>query len=267
VNIADLAVEERKAQITLAGITPRFQHSIDLIANRSAGLVAIVASHQKLIVPGVTVSNARNHSEGQRFFFQRPARSRAPDSSAAPPCRVLRYGSGFCGRATGEQPRYLPRHVGDKILILLGAPLRIPFATQRTQLTVREAFLFSLIESSFGNQNTLPFVSLARPTETDNHGPKRAALPGSARQRGISARKINEFIEVGAIHAESARSLLEQKVPLAKLLVAFGTSRLAEDGEDQQVSGFSRRHNRVFLLFIYIHTRAPVAPDILLPDF
>ena len=92
----------------------------------------------------------RNHSEGQRFFFQRPACSRAPDSSAAPPRRMLRDGSRFCGRATGKQPRYLQRHFGDEILILLDATLRIPFATQRTQFTVR-------------NQNTLPFVSLARP--------------------------------------------------------------------------------------------------------
>jgi hypothetical protein len=180
---------------------PRFQHSIDLIANRSAGLIAMVAFHQKLIVPGVTMSNVRHHSEDQRFFFQRPAGSRAPDSSAAPPCCVRRHGSGFYGRATGKQPRYLPRHVGDKILILLGATFRIPFAMQRTHFTVREAFLFSLIERSFGNQNALPFVSLARPAETDDHGPKRAVLPGSACQRGISARKVNELIEVGAIHA------------------------------------------------------------------
>ena len=73
---------EEKAQITLVGIAP---HSIDFMANRSARLVAIVASHQKLIVPGVTVSNVRHDSERQRFFFQRPAHSRAPDSSVAPP--------------------------------------------------------------------------------------------------------------------------------------------------------------------------------------
>jgi hypothetical protein len=35
--------EEEKAQITLVGIAPPFQHSIDFIANRSARLVAIVA--------------------------------------------------------------------------------------------------------------------------------------------------------------------------------------------------------------------------------
>jgi len=155
------------------------------------------------------MSNMRNHSEGERFFFERPARSRAPDSSAAPSCGVRRYGSGFCGRATGKQPGYLPRHVGDKILILLGATFRIPSATQRTHFTVCEALCFSLIERSLRNQNALPFVSLARPAETDNHGPKRAVLPGSACQGGISARKINELIEVGAVHAESALSLLE----------------------------------------------------------
>ena len=155
------------------------------------------------------MSNMRNHSQGQRFLFQRPARSRAPDSSAAPPCCVRRYGSGFRGRATGKQPGYLPRHVGEKILILLGATFPVPFATECTHFRVREALSFSLIERSLGNQNALPFVSLARPAETDNHGPKRAVLPGSACQRGISARKVNELIEVGTIHAESALSLLE----------------------------------------------------------
>ena len=194
------------------------------------------------------MSNVRNNGEGERCFFQRPSRSRAPDSSAAPPRRVLCDGSPFCGRAAGKQPRYLPRHFGDEILILLGATLRIPFATQRTQFTVREAFLFSLIERSFGNQNTLPFVSLARPAEADNHCPERAIRPGSARQCGISARKIDEFIEVGAIHAESALALLEQKVSIPKLLVAFRASGLAEDGEDQQVARFSRRHNRISVL-------------------
>jgi len=47
----------------------RFEHTINLIANRGASLVAIVAARQELIVPRMTVANVREYGEGQRSLF------------------------------------------------------------------------------------------------------------------------------------------------------------------------------------------------------
>jgi len=41
----------------------RFEHTINLIANRGASLVAIVAARQELIVPRMTVANVREYGE------------------------------------------------------------------------------------------------------------------------------------------------------------------------------------------------------------
>jgi hypothetical protein len=46
-------------------IAPRFEHTINLIANRGASLVAIVAAHQELIVPRMKVANVRDYGEAR----------------------------------------------------------------------------------------------------------------------------------------------------------------------------------------------------------
>jgi hypothetical protein len=51
-------------------MAPRFEHTINLIANRGASLVAIVAAHQELIVPRMTVANVRDYGERQRSLFE-----------------------------------------------------------------------------------------------------------------------------------------------------------------------------------------------------
>jgi hypothetical protein len=51
-------------------MAPRLEHVINLIANRGASLVAIVAAHQELMVPRMTVANVRDYGKGQRSLFE-----------------------------------------------------------------------------------------------------------------------------------------------------------------------------------------------------
>ena len=189
---------------------PRFEHAIDVLANQSAGLVAIITAHQELIVARLTVANVRNHSEGQRILLERLAGGSASYPTTAPARSVFCDSSRFCGWTTGKQRGYLLRHLRDQALIILGAALRIPFPTQHPQFAVRQAFLFGLVERGFGNQNALAFVPPARAAETHDYRRKRAILPSSAGECGIPAGKVDKFIEIGAAHAESALAVLKQ---------------------------------------------------------
>ena len=132
---------------------------IEVFANRATGVGAAVAAHKKLIVSRVTMANGRNHSGGKCSLLERLAGGSAPHAATAPACSVFCNRSRFFGRTPREQFQDCVGHALGKAAIIFGTAHRVPFAAQRALLTIREAFLFRLLERGSRYQNALALVS------------------------------------------------------------------------------------------------------------
>jgi len=67
---------------------------------------------------------------------------------------------------------------------------------------------------------------------------KSTALPGTPRKSGITSRKINQVIQIGAAQAKRAPPFHEEKISLPQFMEAFCAFRLAQNVEDYQVLRF-----------------------------
>jgi hypothetical protein len=116
-------------------------------------------------------------------------------------------------------------------------------------VTIRTAFLFCSIKGSLFHQHALTLVTAARPAETNNHGGKSTALPGTPRKSGITSRKINQVIQIGASQAKRASPFHEEKISLPQFMEAFCAFRLAHNVKDHQILSFRWR-----LVFLRLHS-------------
>jgi hypothetical protein len=132
----------------------------------------------------------------------------------------------------GDYPLLLDGTPGKQITHALGERGKIlgivrltPFSralpSQSTSLGVGQAFLFRPRERLLFDQDTLSLVALAGTAKAHHHGTQRRVPAGSSRQRGVSALKEHQVIEIGATQAERPFRLHAKKAPLPKLLAAL----------------------------------------------
>ena len=65
----------------------------------------------------------------------------------------------------------------------------LTFSASRAGFAVGETFLFGLFESLRLDEQTLPFIPLARPAPLENDRRQRRVLAGAPGKRGIAGRK------------------------------------------------------------------------------
>jgi hypothetical protein len=145
---------------------------------------------------------------------------------ATNPTRVL------LASVLGNYPLFLDGAAGEKIAHALGERgdvLGIAFLTalgraipsQSTSLGVGQTFLFRPCERFFFHQYTLPLVALTGTAKANHHRTERRVAAGSSSQRGISACKKHQVIEISAREAERPFRLHVKKAPLPELLATL----------------------------------------------
>jgi len=99
------------------------EHLVDVVADALAGVVAVDASHQQIVVAGVLVTDRREDGEFDRALLQGAPCGTASDASAAPRGGVASDCPGARRRTAGEQIDDLPGEALLQGFVLGRAPL------------------------------------------------------------------------------------------------------------------------------------------------
>ena len=90
-------------------------------------------------------------------------------------------------------------------------------------LSVLQTFLLCPGKGFFSDKDSLPFVTLPRPTKSYDHGPEFGVLPGPASKRSIATGEKGQVVEVSAWQAKRVVVLKAEEAALTKFLPALVT--------------------------------------------
>lgn len=169
-----------------------------------AGFVPILAGGEELIVWGLDVADVCKHSKAYGIFLEIPCGGRAPYPPAVLEAGVLCDGVLCSGRAARKQLAHSLRKTLDVLLVEIRAPLRLALSMACARVSIGQALRFGPRKSSFLDQNTLSFVTVAGAAPLEDHRGQRGVLSGPTRQGGVPGWKKNEVVQVSAGQAEGA---------------------------------------------------------------
>src|SRR5437879_7748231 len=166
--------------------TPGLEHLLDVVPNLLASRLPAATLHQQVVVRRVPVPDGRDHGAGDGTLVQRPARRRAPHSTAPPRARVPGNLLRAPGRAAREESEDLLRHPRLEVEVLHPTPLLGTLPTALADLLVREALLLGSLQRRLLDQDALPLVASAGAAEPDYHGGEPALLLGPPAERWVA---------------------------------------------------------------------------------
>jgi hypothetical protein len=149
---------------------------------------------------------------------------------------VLGNGTLLIDGTAGKQIAHAPGKRGEILGIVSLPPFRRALLCLAARVTVRQAFLFRPGERVLFDQHALPLVALAGTAEANDHGTERRVAAGTSGERGISAFKERQAIEIRAPQAQRPFSFHAEKAALAKLFSTFRAGRVTDDPEDNNLA-------------------------------
>lgn len=214
---------------------PVRQNRLHPIGNLLPGEKAIHASREHRIILSVLMTDRRGYCGRERALVQIPPRQSSANSSAAPGGRVRRYCRRLTRRAAGKELSDFHCHPGDQFAVLFTAPHGAGSPCFRALPGVVCALLFCLLQCGLLDQNSLPFITPARPADAHDNGRAFAITGGSPCQGSIAGRKKLEIVEPRAWQAKRLPRLHDKEAASRKFGAAFRTPEVPQNLEDHRL--------------------------------
>ena len=224
------------------GCPPTRQHAVDLAADATAGVPALDAQRQELVVTSLRVTHVRLDRQADRLLVEPLGCRRSPDPPAVLLTRVRRDPVRPIGRAVWIELANALGNTCHEFRVQFGAPIGLPLAAPSPCLGIVQALGFGTLKRRFLDEQSLSLVPLARAAPFQHHGRKCGVLAGAPSERRVAGREEREMVEIAAREAQRAAIACE-KDPRSppKILATVVATRLPVRNEDAQVAGGAGR--------------------------
>ncbi|OFW22699.1 MAG: hypothetical protein A3H97_06635 [Acidobacteria bacterium RIFCSPLOWO2_02_FULL_65_29] len=193
------------------------------------------SARQKVVVLGMHMPYVSSHRQIDGLRLELFGCRRAPDPTRVLLARMFGNCLLLLGRAPWKQFPDAPRERLDVCRIQFLTTFGRAIPSQSPRLGVGQAFSLRSRERLFFDQYALPLIALARTAEANHHGPERRVAAGASCERGISASKKHQMIEIGARQAERPILLHAKETPLPEVLATLRAGRVTNDPENNNL--------------------------------
>ena len=130
-----------------------------------------------------------------------------------------------------------------------------PLATRTALPGIGRTLCPGLLQRRFFDQDSLAFVALTRLAKAQHQGGKLTVFPSPSGQGIITARQVNQMVEISAGEAKGSSSHYMYEIPTQQPSSALGTLFLPEGFEYNQVFHFGR----LLIIQLWFHVWSPQA--------
>src|SRR5436305_5923031 len=136
--------------------SPAVQYAVDVVADAVAGVLAVDAGHEQLVVVSVLVPDRRHDREEYRLLVQCAPGGRPAHPAAAAHAGVPGDGFGARSGAAGELLADALVETGSELDVFGGAADAVALAAAFADVLVGEALLLGLLERGLLDEDALP---------------------------------------------------------------------------------------------------------------